>query len=78
MFFEKWAGNRVDRIADDVGATDARNIGRVARRIAADATYYINFGGENRTKEQVQLLNRCLFWNATELVGGPLCYDPEL
>lgn len=77
-FFEKWPGNRVDRMAAMVNATDRRDIGRIARRIAADAVHYVTLGGEFRTEKQVGLLNLCLQGYAVDLLGGPLLFDIDV
>ncbi|KAI0563126.1 hypothetical protein FGB62_45g136 [Gracilaria domingensis] len=58
------------RLAQRVGATDESGIGNVARRVAADACYYIwKPGAELRTAKQVSLINQCVESCASRFLG---------
>ena len=51
----------VTRQAQRVGATDTSPLGGIARRVAADAMYFISKkDGECRTRKHVEVINMCL------------------
>lgn len=78
LFLRKWKGLPVERIAEIRGTVDARPIGRVARKIAADALVFIKHeGAEFRTAQQVKVLNQCLINAAHAQFEGGLEYVPE-
>ncbi|KAI0563222.1 hypothetical protein FGB62_44g12 [Gracilaria domingensis] len=70
-FLERHRGvPETSRLPQRVGATEASELGNVARRVAADACFYIlNSAGELRTAEQVDLINETIENAAIRYMG---------
>lgn len=60
-FLSKFGGVPITAFAAQVEAVDNSQLGAVARRVAADAAYYITRpDGKARTQDQVACINQCL------------------
>lgn len=61
-FLEKWGYLPPDTLAESVGAIAMADIGHAARRVAADALYYISKkqNARLRARNQIAMINACI------------------
>lgn len=60
-FFEKYDGLEARQASFMFARDDCSDMGKIARKIAADAVYFVLFpNADFRTKDQVSMVNRCI------------------